>query len=261
METIGMVIALQAEARAIAGFGLWSPWKRVKGRRRLRTGLPGAWLLCVCSGMGAERAKGAAEWLVGEGVRALLSVGVSAGLSPGIEAGDIVLARSVSSFGAGVINIEPSYLKQAVFSLAGKGLRVHEGPLVTSDGPVLTAREKKAIFNSSRALAADMESAAVGRVAMDAGLPFFAFRAVSDTARCAIPRELFECVGGDGSLRAMFLTGRLARKPSLIKDLLRARRDFSAARHALNESWPVIVNGGLPTAMLAASGAAKKPAP
>ena len=74
MEPIlGLVVALRAEARAVLGR---KHWKRVHGRVIQRSCLPdGTSLICVCSGVGIEKALSSARWLVREGAAALAILG------------------------------------------------------------------------------------------------------------------------------------------------------------------------------------------
>ncbi len=254
METIGVVIALHAEARALFGAGLW---RKAAGLKHRRAEFSGAELLCACPGPGGHRGGHAALWLAGQGVAALASVGVAGGLDPALGSGDIVVANAVSGRWKGegkkIFSSEPSCVGFALSALRASGIKAAEGEVVTVDEPALTARKKKSVFRRSRGAAVDMESASVARVAQESGLPFFALRAVSDPCGSSISKELIECVADDGSLRAAILAGKLVRKPSLLRDLLRARREFSSALSSLKDAWGVLLQSGLP-ALLASSG-------
>ncbi|MDP2689607.1 MAG: hypothetical protein Q8P48_05805 [Deltaproteobacteria bacterium] len=251
METIGIVIALHAEARALFGAGLW---RRAAGLRLRRVEFSGAELLCACAGPGGHRGEQAALWLAGQGAAALASIGVAGGLDPALDAGDIVVAKTVSGEGKRAFSPEPYCVGFAIRALRASGIKATEGEVVTVDEPALTARKKKSVFRQSRGSAVDMESASVARVAEEAGLPFFALRAVSDPCGSSISEELIECVADDGSLRAAILAGKLVRKPSLLRDLLRARREFSSALSSLKDAWGVLLQSGLPALLASARG-------
>jgi hypothetical protein len=60
---------------------------------------------------------------------------------------------------------------------------------------------KRALFDRTKALAVDMETAAVARAANQSGLPFFAFRIICDPANVSVPEALFRCVDEKGKPR------------------------------------------------------------
>ena len=229
--TIGVVAALPGEARAIAGFrfslkGKACPYCR--GALKAETDL-----LVVQSGMGLENAFSAAMWLSNEGVAALGCFGVSGGLDPGLKAGDVVFADAVFGQQDGEVSLlwkkNGGYLDETFKCTAAEGVAVRWGAIITVQAPVLDAGSKRALFHRTKALAVDMETAAVARVANQSGLPFFAFRTICDPATRSLPKVLYQCVDQKGYPRIFHLLGRLLWKPSLIPHLLRMQKDFHTA--------------------------------
>lgn len=245
---LGLVVALAAEGRALLGT---RGWLRAGGRRVRDMRLPdGTRLLCARSGVGADRALSAARWLVGEGVTALAVIGVSGGLDPSLESGDLVVAETVLEYGGGAARREWS--TDAVSTgllhatLAAESLPVRRGAVIAASRAVLTTEGKGPLHGRWGALAVDLESAAVARAASEWNLPLVVLRAVCDTADQSIPPDLLDALDGDGGVSPSILLRRLARRPPLAFDLLRMERAFSAALDSLRRAWRAQNRAGLP---------------
>jgi len=245
---IGLVVALTAEARALIGRGRWQQTEGHLFRRfRLndRTSL-----VVVRSGLGMENAFLASQWLIAEGVVALGVLGVSGGLDPELEPGDLVLADSVIQERGNtckpVWEGDPRFVEIAYAALIAGEIPAYRGAIITVQKPVLSARNKQALFTKTDALAADMESAAVAHVANKASLPFFALRTVCDAAARSVPKEIFDCLNPAGNVRLLHLFRMLLLMPPLISDLLRMKRDFAVALATLGRAWHAQISSSLP---------------
>jgi adenosylhomocysteine nucleosidase len=246
---IGLVVALNAEARALIGRGQWEQAEGCLFRRSRFTDR--IHLIVVRSGMGSKNASAASRWLIGEGVSGLAVSGVSGGLSPDLGPGDLVLADSVIQDDGNPVKemrqIRSAWVDMAYRSLIERGMPVYRGPIMTVQRPVLSARDKHALYVKSRALAVDMESSAVAAAAGNAGLPFLAFRAVCDAAGRSIPDDFLDFINQEGRVRLFRLFRRLLLKPTLISDLLRMNRDFSTALSGLGRAWHMAIRNVLPS--------------
>ncbi len=244
---LGLVVALAAEGRALLGsFG----WIRAGGLTIRRTGLPdGTDRLCARSGVGADRALSAARWLAAEGVTALAVVGVSGGLDPRLRPGDLVVADAVlesADAPGGSWAADPDRAGLLDRALAAEGLTVRRGAVISASGPVPSPEAKGALRARCAALAVDMESAAVARVAAEGKLPLVVLRAVCDSADQSVPEDFLASLDDDGTVRPSVLLRRLAGRPALVGDLVRMERGFSAALTSLRCAWHVLVRAGLP---------------
>ena len=195
----------------------------------------------MCSGVGAEKALSAARWLVDEGAAALAVLGVSGGLDPALKAGDLVVAETVLENGragrSGSWNTDAAGADLLYTALSAEGLPVKRGAVMSADRAALSTERKIALYRKSGALAVDMESAAVARVASEKGLPLIVLRAVCDTADRSVPRDLFELLGESGEVRPLRLLLRIARRPALVVDLARTGRAYSAAISSLRRAF------------------------
>jgi adenosylhomocysteine nucleosidase len=233
---LGVVVALPAEGRAMAGR---SGWRNLEGYLTCRHELGGGrQVLWVQGGMGSCRAAAAARWLVKQGATALAVLGVSGGLDPAMGSGDLVLASQVLPLAGRVDQfLPPDWAGRLCRNLAHRKLPVRFGPLLSVARPVLEPLAKSRAFQSCGALAVDMESAAVAEVSREAALPFFALRAVCDPADCRIPPELLGLVDEQGRPQVLRILKTLLRRPLSLREMWRMQRQFRCALTALEQGW------------------------
>lgn len=227
MKVVGVVCALAAEAR------LLGPARR---RGEPLSTLADGTLLAV-SGMGAVAAAQGARALIEAGAGALVSWGMAGGLDPALTAGTIFLPREVIPVeGTGVVTT-PNWRERLGHALAARplipGNVVMQGKLLTSPRAIGSLSEKKALFNTTGALAVDMESLAVAEAAHVHQLPFMAVRVIVDSAGDTLPRAVTAAADKEGHLRMWSLLGALAREPSDLGPLIRLARRYRAASRSL----------------------------
>ncbi|MEZ4600256.1 MAG: hypothetical protein R2940_10770 [Syntrophotaleaceae bacterium] len=235
----GLVVALPQEAKALAG----RRWQMEDGRPVCRSTTKGRReLLWVQSGVGAKRALEAARWLIRQKVTSLAVLGVSGGLAPGLNCGQLIVADTVlNELGSAVATCTGT--GELLKSLRGLGLVPVTGPVMTVSEPVLDTEEKRRLHETTGALAVDMESAAVARVAADAGLNCLVLRAVCDGPCRRVHPALFRMLNEEGRLKIPVLVKELLRNPGLVFDLLTARRDFAMALTALKRAKDILGRG------------------
>ncbi|MFE9632663.1 1-hydroxy-2-methyl-2-butenyl 4-diphosphate reductase [Streptomyces sp. NPDC006463] len=157
--------ALRIEQAALRGTGRGAP----EAYALLRTGMgPRA----------AERAVGRALARPGMGRAAVLATGFCAGLLPGMNPGDLVLADETRDVHGAVPCTGTPLLAEAL-ARAAPGRTVHIGVLTGSDHVV--RGQERAQLRATGAIAVDMESAATLRTATrGSGRPVAAVRVVVD---------------------------------------------------------------------------------
>jgi hopanoid-associated phosphorylase len=210
--TIGVLCGLQAEARIADRF---------------------PHVLVGCTGARLERAQTLAKFLLQKGVRRLISFGLAAGLTPDIEAGDLLLgATVVSPYGAW--EADEAWNAQFVECIPCYQC----APIWGSDTLLKTGREKIAVGIRSGCLAADMESHVVAEAAAYAKIPFNVLRAVSDPSPVDLPPAALVPLTEDGKVdfggvfRSIY--DRPAQVPELIKIGINTKRALSALRSAVD---------------------------
>ena len=251
-STLGMVVAMASEARAVLGR---KPRASNNEQRVWHQHLrDDSHLIVTCAGIGAENALSAARGLISEGVNALASIGLSGGLDPGLKNGHIVIAVNLLQFEDETIkgpwHATAAGVALARDSLIAEGLPVHCGTTLTSARAILSCDHKESLFRQTRALAVDMESAVVARTAQVENIPFFSLRVICDPAQATVPRELSMCLDHNGNVRLQPVFRNLARRPSMVFDLLRLGRYYAVARSALRDAWQVQIKNKLPRELM-----------
>jgi adenosylhomocysteine nucleosidase len=215
---IAIIVGLGAEARLIR-----ASQRRLPADRRALVSVAGA---------SAERAEALAKAAVAAGVRGLVSFGVAGGLAPGLMPGALVLATQVVTSAGGSLRADEAWRGRLTERLRGT-LRPVAAPLAGSLIAVVEPAAKAALAYETGAVAVDMESAAVARVARAAGLPFLVVRAVGDPARRRLPAAALAALGADGRLRPFAVLAALARNPAEFRPLLQVARDTRQALRTL----------------------------
>ena len=237
----GLVVALPDEARALAG----KRWRLEDGRPVCRSIFgENREMVWVRSGIGPARARDAARWLIRQNVTGLAIMGVSGGLAPGLEPGRLVVAESVldgTQTGAATHPACP-WCKELLEALRHNGLDPVSGPVITMAEPVLGPQDKRRLYDTTGALAVDMESAAVVRAAAEAGRNCLVLRAICDGPDRQVPSAMLRMIDEDGRLKIPVLLKELLRRPALIGELLIMRRDFARALEALKKAEIVMSN-------------------
>lgn len=246
-----MVVAMAAEVRLLFGRGPWRPVKVHMIRHEFLK--DGTNLIVARAGVGIENSLAAARRLISEGVTALISAGLAGGLSPDLQAGHLIIAEDILHLNhiddgkiQGHWQADAGCVALARAAFTAEGVAATCGKIITTQPAVLTAAHKESLFRHTRALAVDMESAAVARAAHENNIPFFGLRVICDPAEETVPRVLYECLAPNGNVRLTALLLNLARRPSLALDLSRLRRQFIAAGSALQGAWRAQVRHHLP---------------
>jgi nucleoside phosphorylase len=248
-STIGMVIALPAEAVRILGRRGWRKEDgRVFRRQRLSADVD---LLCAISGMGIENSHAAAKRLMErDGAVALIHTGVSGGLAAGVDPADRIIARRVLAVEAGNIragwHTDSEMAERAAEWLTARHMAFHGGTILCVRQPVLSADAKQALHRDFGALAADMESAGVAQVAEQGKIPAIFLRSVCDPFNESVPSWLSGCILPDGRVRLAALLGELLHRPTAVRELFRMQSRFHAACSSLAQAWAHLLRCGFP---------------
>lgn len=193
--------------------------------------LGGAAIRIGVSGANAERAEELAKDFCKVGAGAVLSVGVSGGLDPACQPGNLIIGDRVITADGSAYASDLGLLKSLVTSEVGKDATC--GSLFGSDDIIASADEKAALFSKHGCLAVDMESHGAARAAHHAGVPFIAIRAIADPADRALPKAALGAVAEDGSTRVFKTLGAALGDPKQFPALMKLGGDSNAASKTL----------------------------
>ncbi len=244
---LGMVVGLVAEAEAF-------------------TTLPGGDALpIVVTGADVREARDGAQALAARGVKALLSFGLAAGLDPRLGPGAVVVADMVMPQEGPIARPRPPGLRQRFATMVPRSpnapqpapeatlpadtiqtaawLReaIHdavpgetiEAPILGVDRPIMTLDDKLMLFGRTEAVAADMESLAVARAAVRAGIPFAVLRVIVDPSNRNIPESALAGLLPDGNVSSREVLGALLGRPWEVFDVIALGLDTMRAMRRL----------------------------
>ncbi len=179
-------------------------------------------------------AEQAARQLLDEGATALLSWGVAGALVEPLEAGDLVVPERVAS-GDACVDVDPEWRRQMMRRLETAGLHVRGGALWCHPRIVAAPAHKAQLAREHGVAIVDMESAAVARVANQAGVPFMAVKAVCDSVGQRFPDVLARMIRADGSRSPRGVAEAIFEGPRTWHTLLRLRRHYRMACDSLQQ--------------------------
>lgn len=175
---------------------------------------------------------------VAEGVAGLVSFGTAGALIRGLAPGDTVLADAVLAPATGERwAADAAWLAQLLAALPGARV----GRFVASDTAL--ASGKRAVGVAHAAIAVDMESHWVARLAAEADVPFAVLRVIIDAVDTELPRAALAGMRGDGTTDIAAVIGALARRPAELPALLRLGRDAGRAKRHLRQVAAVLAPG------------------
>jgi adenosylhomocysteine nucleosidase len=192
-------------------------------------------ILVVCSGVGPNNASAAAQLLVKQGADRLISWGCAAALDAAFRPGDLVLAASYID--ADEVEVNPgnmdwhTQVKDKLTQLLASP--VHIGKLAESKNIVGLSLNKAAIGKATGAVALDMETVAVAKVAKLHGLPFLAMRAIADPLTMDLPKAVSHALNAQGEVVVSKLLLFLLLHPTELPSLLKLASHFNAAKKTL----------------------------
>jgi len=189
-------------------------------------------LLVAYSGAGPANAKSAAEMLVAEGAVRLISWGCAAALHGSLKPGDLILADKLIDAGHVVMAANAEWHSHTKNILA-TGMDVHTGLLAESISIVSTSKDKKQMHSITGAVALDMESIAIARVARQQTLPFLVIRVIADPVNMNLPLAINYSLNDRGEIMLRKLLSFLVLHPAELPGLIKLGLHFNAARKTL----------------------------
>jgi adenosylhomocysteine nucleosidase len=226
---LGIVTALKEELAAI---------------RRALPDVSGEQLRLLRGGVGPISAARAAEQLLKATPppTVLCSSGFCGGLCDGVDVGDVIVADCIIAPDASVARtiVDAQLVAAMRAALSEAKIRFHVGGIAGSASAVTGCDAKRALGQSCKAVAVDMETAAVARVASAAGVPVIALRVISDSVLDELPAEVGGFLNEEGNVRVGNVARFALRSPRNMKTLwqLKSRTDKAVA--SLSAAWKAV---------------------
>lgn len=189
-------------------------------------------IVLAYSGAGADNARTASELLLAQGVTRLISWGCAAALSESLKPGDLILADTLIDAEGTQIDIQPDWIG-LTNTLLSSHVKAHIGSLAESLTIVATAKDKKHLHSQTGAIALDMESTAVAKVARQNGLPFLTIRTIADPVHMDLPKAINHSLNDEGDVVLAKLLAFIALHPTELPGLIKLGLHFNAAKNTL----------------------------
>ena len=186
-------------------------------------------VLTACAAGTVVGAEKSAQALIDQGATHLISFGVCGGLSPYVKAGDLILADSVIMDGE-MIELKSAWHEAA---LEGSNMAAKSGAMLSVATAISSPAAKHAAYESTEAVAVDVESFAVAQAAKDNGLPCLIIRAVLDGATQSLPETALSGVDENGNTQIWPVIKSLMKRPKDLPALLDLARDSGRAQDTL----------------------------
>ena len=160
----------------------------------------------------------------------LVSFGIAGALAPDLRAGNVVISTEVM---AGEHSWRPEEpFRRRVADLAHR-IGAVEGPVLGASAILATTAEKRRAWSETGALAVDLESDVVARIAASAGIPFVVVRTIADTVLRELPPAALIPLTEDGTPQLARVLGSVLRRPRQFAALVGLARETRTALSAL----------------------------
>lgn len=194
---IGVVCGMEAEAEALGD---------LRHDARFSVGISGAQ---------SDQAETLAREAADAGATILVSWGLAGGLAPDLQSGRLIRPDSV---------VHPDGRRSSFCNGS-----FSTGTIAGSDTVAASPVEKAALREVTEAMAVDMETHRLAKVADERGLDLQIIRAISDPADHALPALAATALGPDGRPRIGRVMVGLLMRPWQLPSLLAAKRDSDKA--------------------------------
>jgi hopanoid-associated phosphorylase len=165
------------------------------------------------------------------GLAGVVSFGLCGALDPSVKVGDVVIGEAVAD-GGGCIAADRDWTARIAAALP----HARRGHFARADAPVASVADKARLREATGAVAVDMESHVVARLAAAHGAPFVVVRGVSDGARHALPHAAQVGPGPDGRPAVGAVLASLRSNPWQIGALIRTALEAEDGFHALERA-------------------------
>lgn len=187
--------------------------------------------LLAFSGTGPENATNASQLLIDKGAKRLISWGCAAALKINLKPGDLILPQILHSESNQQFSLTSSWFQQTLEQLSP--LNPNTGSLAESSIIVAKSSDKKSLHQQTRAIAVDMESVAVTRLAIRNNLPALVIRCIADPVTMDLPNAVSYALNSKGDVILAKLLWFLLTHPNELPSLIKLGLHFNAAKNKL----------------------------
>jgi adenosylhomocysteine nucleosidase len=157
-------------------------------------------------------------------LKGVISIGLAGALSPHLKVGEVVIADQIIT-GLENWDCQEGWRVRLLSRLP----HAHQGQIFGSDVIIENAETKSGLYDTTGALAVDMESQVAARFAAKRNLPLAALRVISDDASHVLPPAALVAMKPDGGIALGRVLGSLLRKPTQVPALVRTARASNKA--------------------------------
>lgn len=192
-------------------------------------------VLVAYSGAGASNATAASHLLLSSGATRLISWGCAGALAQDINSGDLVLANKLWSVdgNAKVTDSISITWHNNTHRHLSKHVTLHSGLLAESADIVSSSFAKQELHQKTGALAVDMESIAVAKIALQNNCPYLVIRSIVDPVNLDLPIAICQSLNAEGDVVMRKLLLFILLNPKEIPALIKLGRHFNAAKITL----------------------------
>ncbi len=165
------------------------------------------------------------------GVSGLVSLGTAGAIAPNIDPGTLLLPTQVRWLNGAMAQVDAGWHAQTTASLQREFSVVTKAILHSEE--IVQTHAKQSLFEQTGAIAVDMESGVVARLAQTADIPFLIVRTVLDPANRGVPSVASCSVDRRGHLDAVALSRHLAIRPFQLAAVIRLAMQFRRAARTL----------------------------
>lgn len=185
-----------------------------------------------CAGADAGRARSLAVELIAEGADGLLSFGIAGGLVDDLAPGSLVVPSKLATGTGTTLFCAPAWRRRLSAALESRQ-SVSDGDIASGSEMIADSQSKVSLHHTTGAVAVDMESAAIGGVASQAGKPFLVIRAIADPASRAPPAAALAAVAPNGGVRIGAAAVSVIKNPAILPSYMMLWRDSRSALETL----------------------------
>ena len=194
----------------------------VTGTRREASALRGLGVEVIAVG-GSGEALDAALVEQGASLAAIISFGMCGALGPDLRLGDWVIGTEVCG------DVSAPCDAEWISDLSKRLPQARSGSCYADGRLIADSQEKQELFRKHGAIAADMESHHVAKVAARLGIPFAILRCISDEAGANLPPAIAVAMRPDGGLALGAIVKSVVMNPAQLPELMRSIPSFNRA--------------------------------